>query len=121
MLGNCHRAELLYLGGSLINSPIHHGGDLISVDAAIKFSDNLYVAKNVLTTHAYIIKNSSIPKLLEVIKSRRDKIDLLFCEFQKSGNNCYVVYPELAWQMAGYSDIVDRATDNSHLRYGTTT
>ncbi len=111
--------DLIYLGGSLINASIYQGGDLINIDAVEKFSENLYRAKNVLTTHSYIIKNNSIPKLLEKIKSRLDRIDILFCEFQKH-NNCFIVYPELAWQKEGHSDIVGRVTNNIHLRYGQT-
>lgn len=109
--------DLLYLGGSLINTPIYRGGSLIDGNAAEKYSENLYRAKNVLTTHAYIIKNNSIPKLLEVIKSEKNKIDILFCRFQYH-NNCYITYPELAWQRTGYSDIVGKVTNNIHLRYG---
>lgn len=109
--------DLLYLGGSLINKPIYQGGELINKDAAEKYSENIYTAKKVLTTHACIVKNKSIPKLLEVIKSRRDRIDVLFQEFQ-SRCNCFIVYPELAWQRAGHSDIVGVTTNNTHLRYG---
>jgi GR25 family glycosyltransferase involved in LPS biosynthesis len=108
--------DFLYLGGSLINSSVYWGGKLIDEGAVENFSDNLYVAKNVLTTHAYIVKNTSIPKLLDIIKSKKDRIDILFQEFQK-GNNCFIVYPELAWQRAGYSDIVAKVTNNIHLRY----
>jgi GR25 family glycosyltransferase involved in LPS biosynthesis len=109
--------DLLYLGGNLINASNYKGGSLINNDAAEKFSDNLYMAKNVLTTHAYIVRNNSIPELLNVIKSRKDRIDILFCEFQKQ-NKCFIVYPELAWQRVGYSDIVGAVTNNIHLKYG---
>lgn len=109
--------DLLYLGGSLINASIYDGGNLINNGASENFSQNLLSAKNVLTTHAYIIKNDSIRKLLSVIKSRKDRIDILFQEFQKQAN-CFIVYPELAWQKAGYSDIVSKVTNNIHLRYG---
>lgn len=108
--------DLLYLGGSLINASNYKGGSLINNGAAEKFSDNLYKAKNVLTTHAYIVRNNSIPRLLDVIKSKRDRIDILFCEFQKQAK-CFIVYPELAWQRVGYSDIVEAVTNNIHLRY----
>lgn len=109
--------ELLYLGGSLIDSSAYEGGSLIKESAAEKFSDNLYRAKKVLTTHAYIIRNSSIQKLIDVISSEKNKIDLLFCKFQKA-SNCFIVYPELAWQKAGHSDIVGTVRGNAHLRYG---
>ena len=109
--------DLLYLGGSLINPKKYKGGGNLIGDGAVeKISNNIFKALNVLTTHAYLIKNTSIPKILNALKLRRDKVDILFCEFQKQAN-CFIVYPELAWQRAGYSDIVEKETNNIHLRY----
>lgn len=96
--------DMLYLGGS------------IRVENSIEpFSVNLSRAKNVHCTHAYVIKKESIPGLIKVVESRQWKIDVLYCEYQKT-HSCFITVPELAWQQAGFSDVECRMTNNVHLR-----
>lgn len=96
--------ELLYLGGSAV------------VDGATEpFSYNLMRAKHIFCTHCYVIKKTAIPELIKTLETRQWKVDVLFCEFQKE-HNCFITTPELAWQMAGLSDVENKITDNVHLR-----
>lgn len=96
--------DMLYLGGSAITE-----------GATEDFSYHLKRARNIFCTHCFIIKKESIPSLLKVVETRKWKIDVLFCEYQKIAN-CFITYPELAWQMEGYSDIENKVTNNIHLR-----
>lgn len=98
--------DLFFLGGSLL------------WDNAIKdYSDHLKIANNVLCTQSYLVNINSIEKLIKHLEKRAYKVDVLYTEFQKE-NNCFISYPELTWQKAGYSDLVQMETDNQHLRYG---
>lgn len=93
------------------------GGSPLLENAFINYKPTLKIANNVLCTHAYIVNKNSIKKLIDFLELRQWKIDVLFTEFQKV-NNCFIAYPELAWQREGYSDLVDCITNNLHLRYG---
>lgn len=96
--------DMLYLGGS------------INTSGAIEpLSVNISRAKKVYCTHAYVVKKESIPGLIKVVESRQWKIDILYCEYQKT-HSCFITVPELAWQMAGFSDVENRMTNNIHLR-----
>lgn len=93
------------------------GGNITQMENAIEpFNDNFNVARNVLCTHAYKIKNHSIPRLLEVLNSRMWKVDILFTEFQKVAN-CYITKQCLAWQAVSHSDITDQVLDGTKLKY----
>jgi GR25 family glycosyltransferase involved in LPS biosynthesis len=94
--------DLLYLGGW-------------NVGETINYSKSLNVAKLVYTTHAYIIRDKFINTALESINSRKWKIDVLMSEALPKGN-CFIANPSIAWQKPGFSDIVNKVTDNKHLR-----
>jgi len=93
------------------------GGSLLWDNAVIDYSEHLKIANNVLCTQAYIVNKNSIGKLINHLEKRAFKVDVLYTEFQKE-NNCFISYPELAWQLEGYSDLVQTETNNLHLRYG---
>lgn len=97
--------DLLYLGGNVFSFE----------NATETFDDKLNIAKNVLCTHAYIIKDESINGLLEVLESRNYKVDVLFTEYQKN-HNCFITKECLSWQRESYSDIIfNKMTTN--LKY----
>ncbi len=83
--------DLLYLGG-------------INQDAPESYSDHLDLAKNILQTHAYIIKDKFIPILLETLTNHRWKVDIVFSEAIKRGK-CFICNPPIAVQRESYSDI----------------
>ncbi len=83
--------DLLYLGG-------------INQDAPESYSDHLDLAKNILQTHAYIIRDKFIPTLLETLTNHRWKVDIVFSEAIKRGK-CFICTPPIAVQRESHSDI----------------
>jgi GR25 family glycosyltransferase involved in LPS biosynthesis len=83
--------DILYLGGN-------------SDKVTVPLNESVSIAKNVLTTHAYIVKDKAIDGLLKVLNSRLWKVDVLFTEFQES-NLCLISNECLAWQRDSYSNI----------------
>lgn len=83
--------DLLYLGG-------------INQDAPEQFSEHLDYAKNILQTHAYIVRDKFIPTLLQTLTNHRWKIDIVFSEAIKRGR-CFICNPPVAIQRESYSDI----------------
>jgi len=94
--------DLLYLGGWNV-------GDVIN------YSKSLNVANVVYATHAYIIRDKFFDTVLDSINSRKWKIDVLISEALPKGK-CFIANTPIAWQKAGFSDIVNKVTDNKHLR-----
>lgn len=93
------------------------GGNTFQIENAVSDYDYYFNrAHNVLCTHAYIIRDSSIPKLLEILNSRMWKVDILFTEFQKVAN-CYITKECLAWQAVSHSDITGNVLDGNKLKY----
>ena len=93
------------------------GGSLLLENSSESYSDNLLRAKRVLCTHSYYVSRKAVKSLLNKAKEKQGKIDVIYTDFQQK-NNCFISYPEIAWQRKGYSDLVDSITDNIHLRYG---
>lgn len=83
--------DMLYLGG-------------INQDAPESFSEHLDYAKNILQTHAYIIRDTFIPTLLQVLTNHRWKVDIVFSEAIKRGK-CFICNPPIALQSDSKSDI----------------
>tara|TARA_Y100000310_G_C20665005_1_gene807006 strand:- start:1099 stop:1701 length:603 start_codon:yes stop_codon:yes gene_type:complete len=98
--------KLYFLGGSLLN------------DNAIEdYSDNLKRAKSVLCTNAYMVSKDAVDDLIKYVEKEKFKIDVIYTRYQQE-NECFIAYPELAYQIEGHSDIVNMETDNIHLKYG---
>lgn len=93
--------DLLYLGGFSYDS--------------IPFSKSLDHATRVLTTHAYVVRDKFLDKLIETINGRRFKIDVVFSDALSKGR-CFICRPVLAWQAEGHSDIEGKVTNNVHLK-----
>ncbi len=83
--------DLLYLGG-------------VNQDAPESFSEHLDLAKNILQTHAYVIRDKFIPTLLQTLTNHRWKVDIVFSEAIKRGK-CFICNPPIAIQRDSYSDI----------------
>jgi len=81
----------------------------------LKHSQNVNVARHILCTHAYIVRDKFIPTLLNQINTRVWKVDVLFSEALEKGK-CYIASPTLAWQSEGYSDIRQQHSKNKHLK-----
>lgn len=86
--------DLLYLGG-------------INQDAPEQYSEHLDFAKNILQTHAYIVRDKFIPTLLNTLTNHRWKVDIVFSEAIKRGN-CFICNPPMVIQRESYSDITHR-------------
>lgn len=93
--------DLLYLGSWNV-------GDIK------KYSESLNIAETVYCTHGYMIKDKFIDTVLESLKSRIWKVDVLLSEALSKGK-CYVASPVLCWQAPGFSDIENKNTNNKHL------
>jgi GR25 family glycosyltransferase involved in LPS biosynthesis len=94
--------DLIYLGGWNVNDKI-------------QYSEHLDIAEKVYTTHSYLVRRKFIPKLLtELDQMNSYKVDVAFSNIQKD-NNCFIASPVLGWQRPGFSDIVNKVTNNTHL------
>lgn len=93
------------------------GGSLLWDNAIEDYSEHLKKAKNVLCTQSYMININAVDGLIKHLEKRAFKVDVLYTEYQKT-HNCFISYPELTWQLEGYSDLVSMETNNTHLRYG---
>lgn len=94
--------DLLYLGGW-------------NTEERKPYSEHLDIAERVLTTHAYIIRDKFIPKLIETLNGRRFKVDVVFCDALSKGK-CFIAHPVIAWQREGFSDITNSVNTNEHLK-----
>jgi hypothetical protein len=89
--------------------------DDIEVCEVERYSESLNRVKNVLTTHAFIVRSKFYDTILESINSRKWKVDILISEALSKGN-CFICDPTIAWQKEGFSDIENRVTNNIHLK-----
>jgi GR25 family glycosyltransferase involved in LPS biosynthesis len=94
--------DLVYLGGW-------------NLGGIKKYSQNLNIAENILTTHCMIIRQKFVNTLLTAVNDRKFKVDVIYCGVLNKGR-CFIANPILAWQRKGYSDIENITTDNLHLQ-----
>jgi len=92
------------------------GGSLLLEKSSEQYSDNLKRAKRVLCTHAYYVSKKAVKSLLEKAKEKQGKIDVIYTNYQQD-NNCYIASPPMAFQIEGWSDLVDAHTNNEHLHW----
>ncbi len=85
--------DLLYLGG-------------INQDVPEQYSEHLDYAKNIIQTHAYIVRDKFIPTLLETLTNHRWKVDIVFSEAIKRGK-CFICNPAIVMQGDSRSDITN--------------
>jgi hypothetical protein len=83
-----------------------------------RYSENLYLLNNALTTHAIIWQNRP-GGALEYILNHRDEIkkwDVFLAEVIQPMFNCFVVYPILVSQKQGHSDTCKRSDVSTILK-----
>ena len=92
--------DMLYLGGNLnvYDNPIE------------PFNDQFDIARKVMATHAYVVNDSSIDSILEIITKRVHKIDVMFMDVQQQ-MNALITKECLAWQRETFSDIGFKTLD----------
>jgi len=94
--------DMVYLGAS-------HIGEITKV------SDNIVKMSKSYTTHAIIINNSIYKPLKEVWGQANEKVDIGISSLH-STYNCYCFFPNIVWQIDGYSDILGKEVQYEHLR-----
>lgn len=86
-------------------SLVYFGGNIkLTKDAVIPYNYEFNQAKNVLATHCYVIRDTAIDELLEVLNTRIYKVDVLFTEYQKK-HKTLISKKCLAYQRESFSDI----------------
>ena len=98
---------LLYFGVNHNNLPL------------LKFTENLSFVKHTYTTHAYAVNNRLYDMIIETLSNFENECDILLTKIQELGNS-YVFQPHLAWQRAGYSDILNVEANYDFLKTGYT-
>jgi GR25 family glycosyltransferase involved in LPS biosynthesis len=86
--------DILYLGGNInvYDNPTE------------PYDDQFDIARKVMATHAYIVRDSSIDSILEIITKRVHKIDVMFMDVQQQ-MNALITKECLGWQRETFSDI----------------
>lgn len=85
---------MLYFGGNEIGTPE-------------RINENVIRVSHMLMTHAVAIDCSVFDELIQMLNECRAPVDVYYAMIQKK-HFCYVLYPYLAWQRAGWSDIEQR-------------
>jgi hypothetical protein len=95
--------DCLYFGATL-NVPLE------------RYSDNLFYLKKGWTTHAILYRDRRIPDYILRNSYRIRKIDVFLADFVQEAFNCFITYPLVATQRAGYSDIINHHTDYAVIK-----
>lgn len=98
--------NLLYFGGNHNNEPLK------------KISDNICEVHKTYTTHAYAISSNIYDEVIELFSNVSDISDVLMSKIQEKYGKSYVFQPHLAWQRAGYSDILNVDANYDFLKTG---
>lgn len=100
--------DLIFFGGS-------------HVKGFTKVTDNVIKMNGSYTTHAMLVRDTMYDKLIHVWNTFHGtaEVDVALARLHKEFN-CYSFMPAIAWQRAGFSDILERHDDYKHLRYGNT-
>lgn len=69
----------------------------------VPVTDKIYRVTKGLTSHAYIMRSTLYPIILQRLHEFDQPLDCIFTEVQQS-HNVYITNPPLAWQRAGWSD-----------------
>ncbi len=94
--------QMLYFGGN-------HDLPIIPV------TENVYKIVRTFTTHAFAANESVYDAMIGVLGQEDDKVDICISSLHCK-HNCYVFRPHLAFQRAGFSDILEKNDDYQHLR-----
>lgn len=95
--------DCLYFGATL-NEPLE------------KVSENIYKIKKGWTTHAILFRDSRIAEFIVRNVPMIRKIDVFLADHVQELFNCFITYPLVATQRAGYSDIINRQQDYAVIK-----
>ncbi len=96
--------DMLYMGG---NHNFHNKGHRTQ---PITINDHVVKCQHTFTTHCYAIKSHMYDILISKLSSFTTPIDVAYVDIQKSFN-VYSIYPSIAKQRAGFSDIENQVRD----------
>ena len=84
-----------------------------NVGEKIPVTDSIYRATRLLTTHAYAINSNFYERLIsEIHKNKLTKnVDVIYANIMHE-SKVYLINPYISWQIEGYSDILNRVTNN---------
>ncbi len=94
--------QMLYFGGN-------HDKPITEINAHVSKMERTF------TTHAFAAKSSIYDEMIKVLGAEDDKVDICISSLH-SQFPCYVFRPHLAFQRAGFSDILEKHDDYQHLR-----
>lgn len=89
--------DMLYLGGNPDRPQYRHSAWLYQANGILTTHAILYSAK--MTT--WLANNMQVPNVVD----RQNTIDVWFAKEIQPKFNCFIVYPQIAGQRFGYSDI----------------
>jgi GR25 family glycosyltransferase involved in LPS biosynthesis len=89
--------DMLYLGGNATRKLTRAGTWLYKAEGVVTTHAILYSGKMV----SWLADNMEIPEVVD----RTNTIDVWFANTLQKKFNCYIVYPQIAEQRFGYSDI----------------
>ena len=97
--------DMLYFGGN---------HNVRSVEDK-QISPHVLKITGTFTTHAYAIRSTMYQMILKRLENIDLDVDIIYTEFQ-ADSNAYCFTPRLAWQRAGWSDILDVHADYGFLK-----
>lgn len=104
------RWDFLYLGANhALNNKC-----MSSLNGPIKISNNIYKLKEAYAMHAIAVNETVYDLILELHNNLTKPIDVLYAGLQKQ-TQAYVLFPNLAWQAAGFSDIQEKEINYDFL------
>ena len=81
----------------------------------IKVTERIYKLRGSFAAHAYAVNGKFFEKITYTLEHMDKGSDQHFSDLHKEFN-CYVTWPHLAWQRAGYSDIMKGERDYKRLK-----
>ncbi len=101
--------DMLYLGAN------HGLCNPYEPNPPIKITEHVYKVRHAYSTHAYAINFTSYDCIINHIEKMTRPLDVMYSQIQSS-LNVYLFRPHIAWQINGYSDIMETEVDYSFLK-----
>jgi GR25 family glycosyltransferase involved in LPS biosynthesis len=92
---------------------IHFGGNHV-FGQPVKFSEHISIPTRTLATHAIAFNQTCYEKILDLLNDTQPNDVIYSYNYYKF--NSYEFTPPLAWQKAGWSDVINGYTDYEFLR-----
>lgn len=97
--------DMIYFGG---NHNINAGSNLTYVN------ESIIKLHNTFTTHCIGINNTVFESILNLLNGKSKQVDVYYRDMQ-STNNCYGIFPSIATQRPGYSDIQNKVVNYGNM------